>query len=155
MKMKITFITLLLMSLLLNSCLNLDEESIMTINPTVQISAHVMDQKIIATSLINTNPQITVAGNIATLYQFSGDLAIYNTLNGTIIDVSSISGGGLSQTYTVSADTTGHERFIVIASGSIKAYSDLEKDGKIYSGNLLTEGQFYQESQFIVSELLY
>ncbi|MDX2432034.1 MAG: hypothetical protein QNK35_13945 [Bacteroides sp.] len=152
--MKIPLTILIFMSLALSSCLNLDEEPIMTINPTVNISAHVMDQKIIATSLINTNPQITVAGNISTLYEFSGELAIYNTFNGTIIDVSSISGGGLSQTYTVSADTTGHERFIVIASGSIKAYSDLEKDGKIYSGNLLTEGQFYQESQFIVSELL-
>jgi len=125
------------------------------INPTAEISAHVMDQKIYATSLINANPEVQFAGNVATIYEFTGELAIYNTFNGNIIDVSSMSGGGLSQSYTVSADTTGHKRFIVIASGNIKAYSDLEKDGKIHSANLISEGHFYQESQFIVSELLY
>ncbi len=151
--MKIPITTLLLLLLALSSCLNLDEEPIMTIRPTAEISAHVKDQKIFATSLINVNPDIQAPGNVASLFDFSGELAIYNTYNGTIIDVSSISGGGLSQTYTVSADTTGHERFVVIASGIIKVYSDMDKNGTIHNNNLISEGEFYQESQFIVSEL--
>jgi len=152
--MKIPYFTLFLFLLTLSSCLNLDEESILMVNPVAEISAHVKDQKIFATSLISANPDIQVAGNVATLFEYTGELAIYNSYNGTIIDVSSISGGGLSQTYTVSADTTGHERFVVIATGTIKAYSDLNNDGQIHSGNIISEGQFYQESQFIVSELV-
>lgn len=152
--MKIPFSILLLLTLALSSCLNLDEEPILNINPIANISAHVKDQKIFATALINVNPEYQALGNVATLFDFTGELAIYNTYNGTIIDVSSISGGGLSQTYTVSADTTGHERFIVIATGTIKVYSDLDKDGQIHSGNIISEGEFYQESQFIVSELI-
>jgi len=152
--MKIPVTTVVLLLLTLSSCLNLDEEPILMLSPTAIISGHIKDQKIFATSLISANPQVQAIGNVATLYEFSGDLAIYNTYNGTIIDVSSISGGGLSQTYTVSADTLGHERFIVIANGRIKAYSDLDNDGKIHSGNLISEGEFYQETQFIVSEML-
>lgn len=151
--MKINITTLLLSLLVLSSCLDLDEEPVMMIYPTAEISAHVKDQKIFATSLINVNPDVQVVGNVATLFDFSGDLAIYNTYNGTIIDVSSISGGGLSQSYTVTADTTGHDRFIVIASGKISVYSDMDKNGTIHSNNLISEGEFYQESQFIVSEL--
>jgi hypothetical protein len=151
--MKIPVISLFLMLFITSSCLNLDEEPVLLVRPTVEISAHVKDRKIFATSLIDANPQVQAIGNINTLFDFSGELAIYNTFNGTIIDVSSISGGGLSQTYTVSADTLGHKRFIVIASGIIKAYSDLDKNGTINSSNLLSEGEFYQESQFIVSEL--
>jgi hypothetical protein len=154
MKMKISYFTLFLFLLTLSSCLDLDEEPVLMVYPAATISAHVKDQKIFATSLINVNPDIQVPGNIAVLFDYSGELAIYNSYNGTIIDVSSISGGGLSQTYTVSADTTGHERFVVIATGTIKAYSDLNNDGKIHSGNIISEGQFYQESQFIVSELV-
>ena len=151
--MKIPIISLFLMLFITSSCLNLDEEPVLLVRPTVEISAHVKDRKIFATSLINANPEVQAIGNVNTLFDFSGELAIYNTFNGTIIDVSSISGGGLAQTYTVSADTLGHERFIVIASGIIRAYSDLDKNGTIHTNNLLSEGEFYQESQFIISEL--
>ena len=153
MKMKIPVISLLIILMINSSCLNLDEEPVLLVNPTVDISAHVKNRKIYATSLINANPQVQLIGNVTTLFDFSGELAIYNTFNGTIIDVSSISGGGLSQTYTVSADTLGHDRFIVIASGIIRAYSDLDKNGTINTNNLLSEGEFYKETQFIISEL--
>ena len=152
--MKIPIISLFLMLFITSSCLNLDEEPVLLVRPTVVISAHVKDRKIFATSLIDANPEVQAIGNVNTLFDFSGELAIYNTFNGTIIDVSSISGGGLAQTYTVSADTLGHERFIVIASGIIKAYSDLDKNGTINTNNLLSEGEFYKESQLIISELV-
>lgn len=154
MKIKIP-ITILFFSLLaLSSCLNLEEEPIIMINPTVTISAHVRDQKIHATGLISANPQMLTVGNIPILYEFTGDLAIWNTLNGTIIDVSAFSGGGLSQVYTVSADTTGHNRFIVIASGSIKAYSDIGNDDDTSNDKLISEGDFYQETQFTVADMV-
>jgi hypothetical protein len=152
--MKIPVTILILLFLAFPSCLDLDEEPMLVINPTAEISVHVKDRKIFASSLISVNPQIIIGGNIGIIYELSGELAIYNTLNGTIIDVSSVSGGGLSQMYTVSADTIGHERFVIIASGTVKVYADSDKDGKIHSGNLLTEGEFYQESQVVVSELL-
>jgi len=148
-------ITILLFSLLaLSGCLNLEEEPILMINPIVEISAHVRDQKIYATGLVSANPQIQTTGNIPVLYDFTGDLAILNTLNGNIIDVSAFSGGGLSQVYTVSADTTGHERFIVIASGSIKAYADIGNDGSTSNNKMISESDFYQETQFIIADLV-
>lgn len=154
MKIRIQ-ITILFFSLLaLSSCLDLEEEPILMINPNAQISAHVRDQEIHATGLISAEPQMLTVGNIPVYYEYAGDLAIWNTLNGTIIDVSAFSGGGLSQAYTVSADTTGHDRFIVIASGSIKAYADIENDGDSSNDKLISEGAFYRESQFIIADMV-
>jgi len=152
--MRITSVILFVTFLSFSSCLSLDEEPILFINPTATLSAHIMDQKIFATSLINANPTVLAVGNIPMIFEFTGDLSIYNTINGTIIDINSFSGGGLSKVYTVSADTIGHDRFIVIASGNIKAYADVDNNGTISSNNLLSEGDFYQETQFIVSELV-
>jgi len=102
------------------SCLNLEEEPILLINPTTVISAHIKNERIFATALVTVNPQVLTAGNIPTLFEFLGELAIYNTITGNIIDVNSFTGGGLSQVYTVTADTATHDRFVVIASGTIK-----------------------------------
>ncbi|MCP4313585.1 MAG: hypothetical protein GY790_20215 [Bacteroidetes bacterium] len=154
MKMRIPTAILFLSLLVFSSCLNLEEEPIVMINPSAQITAHVKDKKIYATGLITVNPQVLSVGNIPIIYEFTGELAIWNTNSGTIIDGNSLSGGGLSQVYTVSADTTGHDRFIVIASGSIKAFADINNDGEESNNKLVSEGDFYQESQFIVSELV-
>ncbi len=136
------------------SCLNLEEEPIIQINPHVELSAHIKDRKLFATALINVNSQILAAGNIRTYYEFFGELAIYNTVTGNIIDVNAFSGGGQSQVYTVTADTTSHERFIVIASGTVNAYADISNDENASNDKLISSGDFYQEAQFIVSELI-
>ena len=154
MKIGIPAAILFFFLLPLGSCLNLEEEPILMINPTAEISAHIKNQKIHATALISANPQMLTVGNIPVVYEFTGDLAIWNTLNGTIIDVSAFSGGGLSQVYSVSADTTGHERFIVIGAGSMKAYADIGNDGSSSNNKLISEGDFYQETQFIISDLV-
>jgi len=154
MKIRIPATVLLFLAMALSSCLDLEEEPLITINPSAEISAHIKNQKIQATSLVSANPQILTVGNIPVVYEFSGDLAIWNVQNGTIIDVSAFSGGGLSQVYSVSADTTGHDRFIVIVQGSIKAYSDVGNDGSDSNNKLISEGDFYQETQFILSEMV-
>lgn len=140
--------------LLAQSCLNIEEEPILVIHPAAQISAHIKDQKIFATAVITANPEIVFPGNIPTNYEFSGELAIYNTISGNIIDINTFSGGGLSQVYSVSADTLTHERFIVIATGTIDAYADTENDRDHANDKLISTGDFFQEAQFIVSELL-
>jgi len=152
MKKALFVSTLLLFSL--TSCFDLEEEPILLVNPDAVIKAHVKDQKIFATAMVNVNPQVLTAGNISTSFEFSGELAIYNTENGTIIDVNTFSGGGLSQVYTVSADTLGHERFVVVASGTVKAYADIGNDGETNNDQLISEGEFYSESQYMVSDLL-
>lgn len=136
------------------SCLNLEEEPILLINPTSEISAHIKNERIFATALITVNPQVLTAGNIPILFEFLGELAIYNTENGNIIDVNSFSGGGLSQVYTVAADTASHDRFVVIASGTINAYADIGNDDDPSNDKLISSGDFHQEAQFIISELL-
>jgi hypothetical protein len=139
----------------MTSCLNLEEEPILLVNPSAELSAHVKDQKIFATALVNVNAQVLFAGNIPTRFEVDGELAIYDTDNGRIIDVRSIDNDeGLAQTYTVSADTAFRERFIVIASGSVSAYADVGDDGSTGNDKLLSQGDFYQEAQFVVAELL-
>ncbi len=136
------------------SCINLEEEPILLVNPTAELSAHIKNEKIYATVLINVNPQVLTPGNIPILFDFSGELAIYNTETGKIIDVNAFSGDGLSQVYTVSADTASHDRFIVTATGSIKAYADIGNDGDRGNDKLISAGDFYQEAQYYVSELV-
>jgi len=136
------------------SCIRIEEEPILTINPTADISAHIKNQKVFATVQINVNPQILSVGNVPLYYEYGGELAIYNTVTGTIIDVNAFTGGGLSQVYTVSADTTSHKRFVVIASGTINAYADIGDDDDPANDRLLTTGGFYSEQQIIPAEIL-
>jgi hypothetical protein len=149
-------ITLFIVALFaLTSCLNIEEEPLLSIAPDAEISAHIKNQKIYATALVTVNPQVISGGNIPSYFEFSGELAIYNTDNGNIIEVNTFSGGGLAQTHTVSADTTGRDRFIVIATGTIDAYADIGNDGDDSNDKLISSGDFYKEAQFIVSELVY
>ncbi len=135
-------------------CLNIEEEPILLVYPTAELSAHIKNQQIYATVLINVNPQVLTAGNIPILFDFSGELAIYNTITGNIIDVNAFSGDGLSQVYTVRADTASHERFVVTASGRIEAFADIGNDGDPSNDKLIAAGDFYQEAQYIISELV-
>ena len=152
--MKIFQIISVLSLSFLVSCLNLEEEPIILINPTAEISAHIKNERIFATALINVNPQVLTAGNIPILFEFHGELEIYNTENGFIIDVNSFTGGGLSQVYTVAADTASHDRFVVIASGTINAFADIGNDGDPGNDKLISSGDFHTEAQFIVADLL-
>ena len=152
--MKTTIALPVLSLAILISCIRIEEEPILLINPTAEISAHIKDRKIFATVVVNVNPQVLTPGNIPTIFDFTGELAIYNTATGNEIDVKAFSGGGLSQVYTVSADTTEQERFVVIASGTIDAFADIGNDEDDSNDKLISSGHFYQEQQFIVSGLL-
>jgi len=136
------------------SCLNLEEEPILMVYPTAELSAHIKNEQIYATVLINVNPQVLTAGNIPILFDFSGELAIYNTETGNIIDVNAFSGEGLSQVYTVRADTASHKRFVVTAIGRIQAFADIGNDGDETNDKLIASGDFYQEAQYLISELV-
>jgi len=104
--------------------------------------------------MVSANPLVLTAGNIPTLFEFAGELAIYNTMNGNIIDVTAFSGGGLSQVYTVTADTASHVRYIVVASGTINAYADIDNDGDDSNDKLVSSGDFYQEAEFVIAEMV-
>jgi len=152
--MKTIYTVLVLALLVFTSCLRIEEEPILLINPIAEISAHIKDQKMFATVLVNVNPQVLTPGNIPTIFEFLGELAIYNTTTGNEIDVKAFSGGGLSQVYTVSADTIEQVRFVVIASGTINAYADIGNDEDAANDKLISSGHFYQEQQFLVADLL-
>ena len=107
--MKALYIIPMLALFMLTSCIKIEEEPILLINPTAEISAHVKNERIFATALISVNPQILTPGNIPTIFEFTGELAIYNTKSGNRIDVHAFGGEGLSKTYTVTADTASHE----------------------------------------------
>ena len=152
--MKIKIILLLLALVFSVSCLNIEEEPILLVNPTAELSAHIKNEQIYATVLINVNPQVLTAGNIPILFDFSGELAIYNTETGFAIDTEALSGDGLSQVYTVRADTTSHVRFVVTARGRIQAFADIGNDGDDSNDKLIAVGDFYQEAQYLISELV-
>lgn len=152
--MKKLHIILAVALITLFSCIRIEEEPILTINPTAVISAHIKNQKVFATVQINVNPQILSVGNIPLYYEYRGGLAIYNTFTGTIIDVNAFTGGGLSQVYSVSADTASHERFVVIASGTVNAFADIGDDDDKTNDKVITTGGFYTEQQITPAEIL-
>ena len=135
------------------SCINLDEDPLLTVGPTVNLSAHIKNERIFATAQINVNPDIYTAGTLRVWFLYIGDLAIYNSNTGNIIDVNTFSGGGLSQVYTVTADTTSHEKLVVIADGVIEAYADIESDGDPSNDKLISSGGFHSEAVYKLSEL--
>ncbi len=152
MRLKIILTTLAI--LLFSSCLQVDQEPVLLLGPSADLSAHIKNGKLYATVQLNANPQIITAGNIPMYFEFTGNLSIYNTKTGNIIDLSEFSGKGASKVYVVSADTTAHERFVVIATGSVSSYADIGNDQKTSNDKLLGEADFYEERQFIVSEVL-
>jgi hypothetical protein len=152
--MKLKRILPVLVLFLTAGCINIEEEPILLVNPTAELSAHIKNKKIYATVLINVNPQVLTAGNIPITFDFSGELAIYNTETGNIIDVNAFTGNGLSQVYTVAADTASHDRFVVTARGSIEAFADIGNDGDPKNDKMIASGDFYQEAQYLVSELV-
>ena len=152
--MKALYLIPTLAFFVLISCIRIEEEPILLINPTTEISAHVRNERIYATALINVNPQILTAGNIPIIFKFSGELAIYNTNSGDIIDSNALSGQGLSQVYTVTADTATHQRFVVIASGTIIAYADIGNDDDSSNDKIISAGDFYQEATYLVSDFI-
>ena len=149
----VAFLLPLLALFLLPSCLNLDEDPILTIAPTVDLSAHIKNERIFATAQINVNREINTPGTLETRFVYIGDLAIYNSVTGNIIDVNAFSGGGLSQVYTVAADTASHQKLIVIADGVIEAYADTENDGDPSNDKLISQGGFHKEAVYVLSEL--
>jgi hypothetical protein len=72
---------------------------------------------------------------------------------GNIIDVNGFAGGGLSQYYTVSADTTTHERFIIIAEGSVDVLTDVGKDDDPSNDKVVATGEFHNEAEIIIANL--
>ena len=144
--MKSLYIVTILAVLICTSCFDIEEEPILLVKPSVVISAHIKNKRIYATAQINVNPDVLVAGNIPTEFEYAGELAIYNTNSGNIIDVSDFSGGGLSQVYTVAADTASHETFVIIASGTINAYANIGNDKDSSNDKLISTGGFYEES---------
>ncbi len=154
MKIKLLYLVTILTLIMLTGCLNLEEEPILLINPTTEISAHIKNERIYATALVTVNPQVLTPGNIPTIFEFLGELAIYNTKTGNIIDVNSFTGGGLSQVYTVTADTASHDRFIVIASGTINAYADIGNDDDTSNDKMISSGDFHREEQFFITDIL-
>ncbi len=139
---------------MITSCIKIEEEPILLIDPTAEISAHVKNKRIFVTALISVNPQILTAGNIPTIFEFTGELAIYNTNSGTIIDVNAFGGEGLSKIYTVTADTASHTRFVVIASGTINAYADIGNDDDPANDKLISSGDFHEEAIYLVSDFI-
>jgi len=137
----------------LTSCFNLEEEPILTVRPTVTISAHVKNARIYATAQINVNPDVIVVGTLQVNYEYSGNLTIYNTRTGNIIDVNAFSGGGQSQVYEVTADTASHERFVVIADGRIEAWADIGDDGEPGNDKLISEAGFHQEAEYFLNDI--
>lgn len=150
--MKAKILVPLFLMILAASCINFEEEPILLIHPTAELSAHVKNERLFATALINVNPQILTAGNIPTIYEFIGELAIYNTVTGLAIDVHAFSGGGLAQVYTVSADTATHKSFVVIASGTVNAYADIGNDQDAANDRLISSGDFHVEATYLLSD---
>ncbi|MEZ5071431.1 MAG: hypothetical protein R2751_10785 [Bacteroidales bacterium] len=140
--------------LLLSSCLRVETEPIMVLNPTATLTAHIKNQKIYATVDLKANPDVLTAGNIPFRFEYEGDLSIFNTKTGNVIDLNSFTGGGISQVYTVSADTATHDRFIVVVSGRVSAFADIGKDSDSSNDKEISTAEFYTEEQFFLTELL-
>jgi len=149
----VAFLLPLLGLFLIPGCLNLDEDPILTIAPTIDLSAHIKNERLYATAQINVNPNINTPGTLQTRFVYIGDLRIYNSNSGNVINLNTFSGGGLSQVYEVTADTASHQKLIVIAEGWIEAYADTEGDGDPSNDKLISQAGFHQEAVYVLSEL--
>lgn len=143
MRKRILYIAILLITV--NSCIVIEDDPLVVVTPTVNFQGHIRSGNVYVTATINANPAFINPGNIATVFLYTGELSLYSTVTGELLNSTEIAGDGLTNIVEVSASAESFDKIVIIASGSIAAYADKESDGDASNDLFLHQADFYQE----------
>jgi len=141
--MKKLIIYLALVMVAATSCITIEDEPFVIVDPAVEFRGHLLDDQVVVNSTVYANPAFTNPGNIPTVFVYEGAIELYNELTGTLLATTPITGDGLSTVIRTEADATSMDNIIVSASGTVSAYADKESDGDPSNDLFLHKSEFY------------
>lgn len=124
------------------SCIDLETEPLVTLNPSVGFKAHIRGDSVYVSATVSANPDFIDPGNIPTLFKYEGELDLYNERSGNLLGTTIISGSGLSSVHEVVAVSEDFEEIIIIAKGQVIASADKESDGDTSNDVMLHTASF-------------
>lgn len=135
----------------LTEVVNLQDYPVVTVEPSVSFQSYISSQKLHTTASIMANPTYIVTGANPIVFDYKGVMQLYDEVSGNLLKSSSLSGDGLSNAVTIAADTASFDGFVIIASGTIFCYADIESDGDLSNDLLISEAEF---SEIIMIDLI-
>jgi hypothetical protein len=141
--MKNIFIYSILVLFAATSCITIEDDPFVIVDPAVEFRGHLLDDKVVVNSTVYANPAFTNPGNIPTVFVYEGAIDIYNELTGSLLASTPIEGDGLSTVIKTEADAASLDNIIVSASGTVAAYADKESDGDPSNDLFLHKSEFY------------
>jgi len=136
----------------LTEVVNLQDYPIVTMEPTVDFQHYISSQKLHTTATIRANPDYIITGANPIVFDYNGVMQLYDEVSGNLLKSSSLSGDGLSNAVTIAADTATFDGFVIIASGTISCYADIESDGDLSNDLLISEAEFSEIRMFDLRE---
>lgn len=142
MKKLIIYITILLFTA--TSCITIEDDPFVIVDPTVVFRGHLLDDMVVVNSTVYANPAFANPGNIPTVFVFEGEIDLYNELTGELLATTPIEGDGLSTVIRTEAEAASLDNIIVSAAGTVSAYADKESDGDPSNDLFLHKSEFYE-----------
>jgi hypothetical protein len=142
MKKLIIYVAILMVAL--TSCITIEDEPFVIVDPAVEFRGHLLDDKVVVNSTVYANPAFTNPGNIPTVFVYEGTIELYNELTGALVATTPITGDGLSSVIRTEADAASLDNIIVSSSGTVSAYADKESDGDPSNDLFLHKSEFYE-----------
>lgn len=144
--MKRYILPVFVLLLTLGSCIVIEEDPLVTVDPTVSFQSHVRGDKVYVTATVLANPAYLSPGNIPTLFEYEGEISLYNEITGELLASETIGGKGLSAITEVSVSSDDFLKIIVVASGKVSVYADKGTDGDPANDLFILDADFYQMS---------
>ena len=124
----------------------------LTVAPSVIINSHIREGKLYATLTLHVNPAIRIQGNIPILYIYEANASLIDMETGNYLKNEPFSkSGGTTQILTLSTDTAGVDRILIMTEGSISAYADIGEVGYDSNDLFITSRNFYAENEVIIN----
>jgi hypothetical protein len=139
-------------SLLFSSCLIVEEDPIISLNPSVDIQASFRNNELYVTSIISANPTYVQVGNIPARFTSDGSISIYNETNGTLIDSYDFEGQGITKSTALTTDIVSIDDLIIVVSGTFWCYADRGSDASSDNDVLIGSSAFFEQQ--LVDELI-
>ena len=142
--MKKYILPVIALLLTLSSCIVIEDDPLVMVNPEVRFQSHIRGENVYVIATVFANPEYINPGNIPTMFEYQGEITLYDGKTGTLLASETIAGKGLSSITEVSAPSASFQNIIIVASGRVSALADKGTDGDPSNDLLLHQSDFYE-----------
>jgi hypothetical protein len=142
--MKKYIIPVIAMLLTLSSCIVIEEDPLVMVNPAVTFQSHIRGENVYVIATVTANPEYINPGNIPTLFEYQGEVSLYDGMTGELLVTETIDDSGLSSVTEISSPSASYQNIIIVASGRVSAFADKGTDGDQSNDLFIHQSDFYE-----------